>query len=200
MTDEMLNKRLGEPIELATQAAEQSRRATWVGRHPLVVFALLPTPVALLTLLVLEILLGFAVQGIAAMANGAFNNVSQSIVVTTLYVFAWAMRYVPFILLTALFSRLYRRNHVNRWWLGLAAVQVLVLAGSIISEMQYCEEFGQSVWVLMLACEPQPTSDGWRLPFMAFLGWSQLAQVLVPIAVGGLIMRKARRQDVVLAT
>lgn len=199
MTDEMLSKRLGEPIELATQAAEQSRRATWVGRHPLVVFALLPVPIALLTLLLFQILLGFAVSGVVQLMNSEFDNAARSIVVMTLYAFSWAMRYLPFVLLAVVFTRLYTRHHVNKWWIRIAAVQVLVLAGSLISEMQHSEEFGQSVWVLQLMFVPLPTNEGWRFPSLAFLGWSQLTQILVPVAVGGFMLWATRRRDAVWA-
>ena len=200
MTEEVLNKRLGEPVELATQAAELSRRATWVGRHPLMVFALLPVPIALAVMIGVEIVIGLTFEAIAVFVAGGSDHVSRSTIVTFAYGMSWAIRYVPFMILAALFTRLYTRHHVNRWWFGVAALQILVIAGSFISKIQYSDVPGESMFIVGLACVPMPTGDGWQLPFLNMVGWTQLAQVLVPIAVGGFVMGMARRRDTNLAT
>ncbi len=193
MTDEMLNKRLGEPIELATQAAEQSRRATWVGRHPLMVFALLPVPIAVAVMIAVEIVIGLTFEVMAVLSAGGSDHVSRSTIVTIAYGNMWAIRYVPFVLLAALFTRLYTRHHVNRWWFAAAAVQILALAGSLISQINYSETPGQSQHVLGLALMPLPMGAGWGLPYLSMVGWIQLSQILVPVAVGGFMLWATRR-------
>ena len=199
MTDEMLNKRLGEPIELATRAAEQSRRATWVGRHPVTVFALLPVPISLAVMIGVEVIVGVSFEVIAVLVAGGSEHVSRSTVVTFAYAMMWAVRYVPFVVLAALFTRLYTRHHVNTWWFAAAAVQILALAGSLISQINYSETPGQSQQILGLALIPLPTGDGWGLPFLSMVGWIQLTQILVPVAVGGFMLWATRRRDAVWA-
>ena len=199
MTDEMLNQRLGNPVELATQAAEQARRATWVGRHPVMVFALLPIPISLAVMIGVEVIVGVSFEVIAVSVSGGSDHVSRSTVVTFAYTMMWAVRYVPFVLLAALFTRLYTRYHVSRWWFGVAAVQILALAGSLISQIHSSETPGQSQHILGLALMPLPMGDGWGLPFLTMVGWIQLTQILVPVAVGGFMLWATRRRDAVLA-
>ena len=199
MTDEMLNKRLGEPIELATQAAEQSRRATWVGRHPLMVFALLPVPAAVAVMIGVEIVIGLSYEAFAALRSDGSDHVSRSTIVTMAYGMMWAVRYVPFVVLAALFTRLYTRHHVNRWWFGVAALQILALAGSLISQINYSETPGQLQYILGLALVPLPMGAGWGVPYLSMVGWIQLTQILVPVAVGGFMLWATRRRDAVWA-
>ena len=199
MTDDMLNKRLGEPVELATHAAEQSRHATWVGRHPLMIFALLPVPISVAVMIGVEIMVGLTLEVLAVLAAGGSEYVSRSTVITMAYGNMWAIRYVPFMLLAALFTRLYTRHHVNRWWFGVASVQILALAGSLISQIHYSETPGQSHQILGLALMPLPLGAGWGLPYLSMVGWIQLTQILVPVAVGGFMLWATRRRDAVLA-
>ena len=199
MTEEVLNKRLGEPVELATQAAEQSRRATWVGRHPLMVFTLLPMPIAVAVMIGVEVIVGVSFEVLAVLIAGGEEQVSRSTIVTFAYAMMWAVRYVPFVLLAALFTRLYTQHHVNRWWFAAAAVQILVLAGSLISQINYSETPGQSQQILGLALMPLPMGAGWGLPFLSMVGWIQLSQILVPVAVGGFMLWATRRRDAVWA-
>ena len=73
MTDDELNARLGEPAALATQAAEEYRRARWTSRHPLLVFGLLPLPATLLVFAATVLLLGLAAS-VLGVAPGDVDN------------------------------------------------------------------------------------------------------------------------------
>src|SRR5438067_11802938 len=70
MTEDAQAARLGRPEDVAAAAADQYRRATWVARHPLVVFGLLPVP-ALVAGFAGSLLLAELVIGAALWAAGA---------------------------------------------------------------------------------------------------------------------------------
>ena len=49
------------------------------------------------------------------------------------------------------------------------------------------------------AWAPIPAGDGWTLPFLNAVGWMQAVQLVVPVAVGALVFRAARRKQDALA-
>jgi len=195
MTDDVLNERLGRPTDLAAHAAEQSRRATWVARHPAAVFALLPVPAAILALIATLVLYAIVAQGVAEVSAGGFEDLPRPTTVALAYGLTWAIRFAPFVMLAALFARLAVRSRVSRRWLGVAAAQVLLLAGSMVASITVSDVPWQSSISLAFLWFPYPDDDGWRLPFLAAVGWTQVGQVLVPVAVAALIVRAARRRD-----
>lgn len=202
-TEDNLNARLGDPEMLAAQAAEEYRRTRWTSRHPLLVFGLLPLPVTLLATLLVAIatlvLFELAAYGIGWLVAGDVDHLPRPAVVALAYSAAWGVRFVPFVLLVVLFSRLYLRSQVSRWWLATAAVQVLVVAGSLISSIHYNSEPGKSAWMLGFAWMPVPHGDGWALPFLNLIGWMQALQIAVPLAVGALVFHASHRRHVALA-
>jgi hypothetical protein len=198
-TDEFLNSRLGDPATLAAVAAQEYGRARWVSRHPLVAFGLLPLPAALLLIVATTLLLGLAVSGIGWAVAGDVEKLPRPALVALAYTAAWSVRLVPFTVLAVLFTRLYLRCQVSRWWFAAAAAQVLVVAGSIISLIQYSDEPGRSAWLIGLAWAPFPVDGRWGLPFLHLVGWMQLVQVIVPVAVGALVFRAARLRRLTLA-
>ena len=200
MTDDVLNERLGQPAELAARAAAESRRATWVARHPLLVFALLPLPATLLAFVATVTLYGLTAYGAVEGFAGGFEDLPRPTTVARAYGLAWSVRFVPFALLAALFTRLYLRHHVRRGWFVGAAMQVLALAGTLVSAIiSNGDEPGQSMYVLQFLWIPMLTDDGWAMPLLAYLGWTQALQVLVPLSVIALMLRTARRREVVLS-
>jgi hypothetical protein len=195
-TEDVLSSRLGDPVTLAARAAEEYRRARWASRHPLLVFGVLPLPATLLVFTATVLLFGLALEWLVA---GDVDRLPRPAVVALAYSVAWGVRFVPFMLLAVLFTRLYLRSRVSRWWFATAAAQILVVAGSLISSISYSNEPGQSSWILVFAWIPVPLGDGWALPFLNFVGWMQAIQVAVPVAVGALVIRAARRRQVALA-
>jgi hypothetical protein len=194
MTDDALNSRLGEPAALAAQAAEEYRRARWASRHPLLVFGLSPLPVTLLAFAATLLLSALSAYGVASLLADDVDNLPRPAEVAIAYAVAWGVRFVPFVLSAMLFTRLYLRCRVNRWWFVAAAAQVLAVAGSFVSSIRYSEVPGQSQWILGLAWAPVPAADGWALPHLSSFWWVQVLQVLVPLAVGALTFRAARRK------
>lgn len=200
MTDEVLNDRLGEPAALAAGAAEEYRRARWTSRHPLLAFGLLPLPATLLVFAATVLLLGLALSAIGWVAAGGGDDLPRPIQVALIYAMAWGVRLLPFAVLAVLFTRLYLRSRVSGWWYITAAAQVLIVAGLTVSQWQYSEEPGQSQCMIGFAWAPTPQGDGWALPLLNLVGWSQVMQVIVPIAVGTLMYRAARRRQIAIVT
>jgi hypothetical protein len=195
----LLEERLGEPEVLATQAAEEYRRRRWVSRHPLLVFGLLPIPTLVVACAVLVMAYGLVSYGLLSLFVSDVNDLPRPVTIAFAYTLAWGIRFVPFVLLAIMFSRLYLRNKVNRWWFIVAAFQILLMAGSLVSSIQYSDEPGKSAFSLGFAWAPMPVGDGWELPFMSILGWMQLVQITVPALVGLGMFRLARRRQAMLA-
>lgn len=194
-TEDDLNARLGDPEILAAQASEEYRRSRWASRHPLLVFGLLPLPITLVVVIATLVLFGLVAYGI----DWLVDDLPRPAVVALAYSAAWGVRFLPFVLLVVLFSQLYLRSQVSRWWLATAAAQVLVVAGSLVSSIQYNSEPGQSAWILVFAWMPVPLGDGWALPFLNSVGWMQALQIAVPLAVGALVLHASHRRQVALA-
>jgi hypothetical protein len=165
MTDCTLTERLGEPAALAAVAAEEYRRARWTSRHPGLVFGLMPLPVTVFVFVSTVLMFGFTAWAISSLAVGDVDNLPRPAVIALAYSLAWGIRFVPFAILAGLFTRLYLRSRVNRWWFVVASTQVLILAGSLVSMINYSDEPGQSQWVLGFMWAPVPVGDGWSLPF-----------------------------------
>jgi hypothetical protein len=195
MTEDVLNERIGAPAALAVQAVEEHRRSRWTSRHPLVVFGLLPLPATLLAfalsglLLVLLELIAYAIGSALAVD---FENPPPALLVAIEYAWVWGFRFLPFVILAFLFTRLYLRTRVNRWWYVAAATQILFVAGTFISAIRYSEVPGQSAWLIGFTWAPVPPGE-WYQPFPNLFGWAQVLQVSVPVAAAAHLFRIARR-------
>jgi hypothetical protein len=49
------------------------------------------------------------------------------------------------------------------------------------------------------AWAPVPPEDEWVLPLLNPIGWMQVVQVVVPVAIAGWMFRATRRSQIVLA-
>lgn len=199
MSDALLEERVGEPAALAATATDQYRRATWVGRHPLLVFGLLPVPAMLLALTGTV----FALVAVAHLAVWVFgeeglSDLPRPVVAAAADALVWVLRLVPFLLLGWLFTRLYLRHQIGRGWYAAAAAQVLFLAGSFLLTVHHSDVPEQSMMMAGFAWMPPPTDDVWGFFYRRCLYDGQLLQVLLPAAVAGLMLRAARRRAAVV--
>ena len=193
-TETLLESRLGEPGALANQAAEEFRRGRWASRHPLLTFGLLPLPALVLAFVATVLLTWLAAVGLAWLLAGDMDELPRPAQVTFAYTTAWGVRFVPFAVAAGLFTRLYLRSRVSRWWFAAAALQVLLVAGTFHSALNISDEPGESVWMIGLAWMPAPRGEGWNWPLLNLGGWTQAAQVVVPLAVGALLLRAGQRR------
>mgnify|MGYP001032843337 CR=1 FL=1 len=194
MTDDQIEVRLGRPAELAAHAAEEYRRARWASRHPLLVFGLLPLPATVLVFVATMLVLWLPAAGLC-LAFGGEDQVPRPAAAAFVYGASGSLQFAPFALVAVLFTRVYLRGRVSRWWFAVAAAQVLLVAGSFMSSFHYSDE---STWTVGFAWFPVPLEDGWAMPALNLIGWVQVVQVLVPVAVGVLMVRAARRRQAVL--
>jgi len=112
------------------------------------VFGLLPLPATVLIVAATVLLLGLTVYIIGGAVAGSVDNLPRSALVVLTYALAWAVRLLPFAVSARLFTRVYLRSRVNRWWFITAAAQVLLVAGSTVSLINYSDEPGQSQYSL----------------------------------------------------
>jgi hypothetical protein len=197
MTEDVLTERMGTPAALAVQAAEEYRRSRWTSRHPLVVFGLLPLPATLLAFAFTEllfVLLEIVVYVIGSAAAVDFENFPRALMVAIEYTWVWSFRFLPFVIPAFLFTRLYLRTRVNRWWYVAAATQILFVAGTFISAIRYSEVPGQSALLFGFTWAPVPPGE-WYPPLPNLFGWAQVLQVIVPVAVAAHLFRIARRRQ-----
>lgn len=199
MTDDQIEARLGRPAELAAHAAEEYRRARWASRHPLIVFGLLPLPVTVLVFAAMVLALWLAALGLGLAVGGDVDRLPRPAAAVLAYGVAWGVRFVPFALAAVLYTRVYLRGSVSRWWFAVAVAQVLLVAGSFLSSLRDSDVPGESTWTVGFAWLPVPVDDGWVMPSLHFYGWAQVAQVLVPAAVAALMIAAARRRQAGLA-
>jgi hypothetical protein len=188
--------KMGDPAAVAAGAAEQYRRAGWVRRHPLLTFGLTPLPVVLATFVGMVLVLELSALAFAELLYGDAEQIPRAHIVRLMYGFNYCVRFLPFAVITAWFTRMYLRSGVSVWWYATGVGQVLLIAGTLVSEIYLRDEPGQSTWMVGFAWMPVPISDGqWVLPYLPKVGWPQLAQLAAPLAVVGALFALARRRE-----
>jgi hypothetical protein len=190
-TDQMtLAAQLGPPEQVAATAAEEYRKAGWVRRHPLLVFGLMPVPALVLGFAGTMLFFELVVAAAAIAAGVSLDDPPRSVAVPLAYTVHFASRILAFVLLMAVFTRLYLRSGVRWGWYAAAAGQILFLAATFFSVLTIRDEPGQSTLMFGLAFLPVPNST------LRQIGWSQVAQFAAPLIVGWLMVRAARRRVV----
>lgn len=119
--------RLGNPDNLAAQAAAEFRSRTFAGRHPVLTFLVAPIPCA-----VVGIVLAIAILASAGSLDpeGALRErTGLTFASTVLATVAWSLRLLPFALFAAVFSRIaYRAGCGWRWGLGASLLLAIFAA------------------------------------------------------------------------
>lgn len=182
--------RLGPPERVAAVAAAEYRRAGWVRRHPLLVFGLAPVPALVVGLVVPILVLELAIGAAALVFGVDLDDPPRGVAVAAAFTLNYASRFLPFVLVMAGFTRLYLRSGVRWGWYAAAAGQVLFLAATYMSAVVLRDEPGQSQWMIGFAWLAVLGGQG----FLGLIGWTQLAQLAAPLAVGWVMVRVARRR------
>ncbi|MGL6077012.1 MAG: hypothetical protein ACRC8S_22885 [Fimbriiglobus sp.] len=199
MSESLMEARLGKPDEVATVAADQYRRATWTHRHPLLMFGLLPVPLFVLLLVALAVGLEVLVSCTCWLLGIEREEIPRWATVSTAYAFCWTLKFVPFAIMTWLFTRRFVRSAVHWGWYAMALGQVLFLAVTLTSTIQYSDTPGESSMIFQFAWLPLPTADGWRFLGWVLFGWSHLFQLLVPAAMAWALVKLAKRREMAIA-
>jgi hypothetical protein len=167
MDDATIYSRLGQPDDLAEHALRTLRQSKFCGRHPLLAFVVLPIPAVLLILatatfglLCLSKLLPD--EWIAENAN-AFGATAICLMI----------RFVPFLLASALFCRAAWRAGCSWRWSLVATMLISVLAALFVVNLTL-PTHGPNTGRLVMGLAIPPNVG-------------QLPQFLAPLAMAGLI-------------
>jgi hypothetical protein len=163
------------------------------------VFGLLPVPLLAAVFVGSLLALELVAYAVGTLVYGSLEELPRPVTVGVLTALDVGTRFLPFAAQVWLFTRLYLRHQVGRRWYALAVGQVLFLAGTFFSTVRYSDVPGESAWMMGFAWMGFEAADGWHLPLLRAVGWPQLAQVLAPVAVAGLMVRAARRRATVMA-
>jgi hypothetical protein len=180
-TEADVSRVMGTPEGLADATAGAHRPATWVRRHPLIVFGLAPVPIAVLGTAVYMLAAWAVGSAVAAGYNCEIEEIPRGVLVPMATVFSYSIGFVPFLALAAAFGWLGVRCRARAWWLAAAVVQVALLASSATTELHPSDLPGASQLIIAL-----------NLPLM---GWRQAAQLLIPALIGGVYLRAIVRAD-----
>lgn len=172
---------MGSPEDLASGAAAEYRSA-WVRRHPLLVFAVAPAPLAILGVVAYMLSAAAAAYAVAAVGyhGEGFQAIPRSVLEPLASGFACSIRFVPFLLVVAAFGWLGLRYRVGRWWLAAALIQIALLGGAATAQLSVSELPGES-----------QLSVGLSSP----VGWLQGVQLLLPLMVGWWFLRVTARRE-----
>jgi hypothetical protein len=168
-----IEQQMGDPGELAAAAAAGHRG--WVRRHPMLVFVLAPIPAVLLavTCYMLAVVgLGYAVGEAVGEADEA---PPEGIVRSAADALFYGIAFIPFVGVAVALGRLAIRSGAAGWWAVVALCQVTVFAGLVRVQSTWSDLPGESQLML-----------GVGFPFT---GWRQVAQMLLPLALGWFVLR-----------
>jgi|GEM_PF-2057275 len=187
-----IDLKMGEPLTVAADAATQHRLSGWAQSHPLLAFGIAPIPLAVVAFVGIVLLLELVFGGIAYLLYGDLDNLPRPVTERIVYGLHYSVRLLPFVLLSAWFTRLFLRSGVRRVWYGVAMAQVLLLAGTFMSVLTISEIPGESTWKMGFALAASPSASGWMLQYLPAIGWDQVSQVAVTVVMAWTIFLLSR--------
>jgi hypothetical protein len=189
--DDRVTLRLGRPDVLVAAALANRRPGGAVGRHPVLSFVVAPIPLAILSWYG-YIFAGFGLLELVGWVFGdAYTIAGRAVrdwpagLVYAVNGMAAASRFVPPAATVALLCWCGRRAGVGRRWTLTASGLVGLLAGLLVVQVRLPAEPGQGSLLLGLG--------------FPVYQWVNLAQVLVPLAVGILFLLGKRNRALVKA-
>ena len=179
-----LGQQMGPPEDIASVAAMEYRRSSWVRRHPRLVFGLAPLPTAILGLAVYMLVAVGIAAGLTAAGYGEPESlIARHRLESVAAVYWYSLAFVPFVSVAGVFGWLAMRSQVAGRWVIVALLQVALLGGMATTQVRWSDIPGQSQLLL-----------GVGIPLT---GWRQAAQLILPLAVGWLTLRASRRRAIV---
>jgi hypothetical protein len=161
--DMSVEQRMGEPAALA--AAVEHR--TWVRRHPGLVFGLAPVPALILAAACYVLVL-------AGLGYAFGEAPPEGVVRSTAEALLCGIAFVPFLGVALGLGWLAVRSGAGGRWASVALAQVAILAGVLTVNSTWSDLPGQSTLAVGLG--------------FPLTGWRQAAQMLLPLALGALIL------------
>jgi hypothetical protein len=193
-TEANVSSRLGEPSQVAQAAVESYRRRSFLGRHPtaaLLVFAVSPVVTSIAGLVALlwagcEIVDKFCptfFDGPPKWLDGALPDVLR---ITTIA--------VPSALASTFYCWLARRFGLNMKWGFASCVMIAALAATLTYSVELSDVPGQSGLRFGMGL-PYPVSELSQFLMFVFSSIKQMAQLLVPLAVGCWFLWRKRGEN-----
>jgi hypothetical protein len=179
-----ITDRPGAPEHVATATAAEHARGRFAARHPFLMFGVMPLPATLGLFVVLGV--GFWLLG--ECLNLMDEAVPRSVDVAFAHTFVWFCRIIPFATVAAFLTRAYVSSRVSEWWMAAAAGQVLLVAGLFDCRIHSSDVPGQSSLFVGFPALSGPWPPSLHVLLMHML------QVAVPLAIGIVMIRKARRR------
>ena len=129
--------RLGQPRELAQEAAQQFDYPTWLGRHPWLSFVVAPVPLLLSVMLVY-------LSALVLIGEYALDSVNVPTVMKQLFGFAWQASVLLVPAFLGLVGYSWLRSSRSWHWLLPSTVLALVLAATLQAGVEISPIAGES--------------------------------------------------------
>ena len=172
-----VERRMGDPADVAAAVGHRG----WARRHPILVFGLAPVPAVLLAAACYMLALaglGYAIgEADGAPPEGVMRSGADALL--------YGVAFVPFVGVAAALGWLAVRSGAGGRWAVAALAQVVILAGLVSVQNTRSDLPGQSRFMI-----------GVGVPLT---GWRQVVQMLPPLALGWLAIRRQGLQPSALA-
>jgi hypothetical protein len=192
--DERIESRLGRPDILVAAALANRRQASVFGRHPILSFVVAPVPLAILSWLVF-LFLCFGLLKTVGWVFGEQYDIEgravrdwPAILVFAMNALQIAVRFLPPAVAAALLCWCAKWAGMSWRWTLTATCLIAWIASALFVQVNLPAEPGQGRFLLGLA-----------LPVSPHFQWINLAQFLVPIAVGAAFIWRAQCRVIVKA-
>lgn len=186
-----LEERLGNPAQLAALAAKQYHHRSFLGRHPILTFLVLPLPlvfIGILTVVLATFLFGYALSFFVPDSVMYDHPFAEYL---TGAVFFWFLIVLPPLGASLFLCRVARRNAIGWRWTAVACAVIafycseLFVTWNISSTEQAQQHARMAVGIMFL---PPFTGASWGCFLLHFL-----PQFLLAMAVGLLLIKRAQR-------
>jgi hypothetical protein len=181
---EELEQRLGTREELADRAAAEYRKATFSGRHPILMFLFAPIPALIICWALFLALTFLAPEGLSFVLGYGLGLIHKPAVEWP-PAFLWTVQhlhvlsaYIPSMLVILLWCRLFRRSGQARCWGFASCLLIALIAGLYFTQMELPTTDTKGKLTLGLCLTSSPS-------------WQQLLQFLVPLALGSYFVMRA---------
>jgi hypothetical protein len=184
--NEKIETRVGRPELLVAAAVANRRHASFFGRHPVWSFIVAPIPLAVLAWFLFVFAFFGLLEGAAWLFGDAFEIEGKAVrdwptwLFYTVKAFEYVAPFLPSAVVAVFFCRCANRAGVSWRWTLTACSLVAFVAWTLVVQMKLPEEPGQGEYML-----------GFGLPFFRLMN---LAQLLVPLAVGMLFLWASRNR------
>lgn len=180
-----IQSRLGDPAQLAAIAAKQYHNRSFLGRHPILTFFVLPLPLIVLGITVVMLSL-FPIGYLLEHSTGEPNLDHPFLLALSASLGYWFLMVLPPLGTALLLCRIARRNGLNRRWaiFGCGLVALYCSQLGVMYQQSTASPLHGFMCVTTLGCIP----ISWRVLLFRFLPRFAFA-----FGIGLLLVKRAQR-------